>query len=381
MEKKSTALFFIIVSLIPRLSLALFFLSNLFICAASAKVKSVTLENSPILVGDKVNLRVKIKGTDDQFISNLKQQNFQIKVDGVLQNNFQFQPVELAHSQKSWIIILLDMSINNKEAVQTIKQLITDNNIQISLVPFGNKTKNCQGFTGYKDSAELDRFLLAKDAKVQNYLDYLQTQGTCAATDIYMPLEQALKLLSNQRDSRFYPGEDNLEKPKLSIILLSTGRKNDAIQERNLKKLLSFVKDMQKNSNYNPITVNILTYAPHHKDDSPIQKMADATGGIWEFAADPTAIARKLYLVLDSLAGKYELSYIHPRATRASKHKVTIAANGVSSNPSYYTITVFGRSLPFEQRLLIAICTIVLLCLGGILPFTLWGKILKNKNN
>ena len=150
MEKKSTALFFIIVSLIPRLSLALFFLSNLFICAASAKVKSVTLENSPILVGDKVSLRVKIKGTDDQLISNLKQQNFQIKLDGVLQNNFQFQPVELAHSQKSWTIILLDMSINNKEAVQTIKQLITDNNIQISLVPFGNKTKNCRDLPDIK---------------------------------------------------------------------------------------------------------------------------------------------------------------------------------------------------------------------------------------
>lgn len=381
MDKKSTALFFTVVSLIQRLSLIIFLSNDMPFAYAQNKVGEIYLKNSPRLIGDQVTLRLKLQGANNQPLSAVESREVVLRVDGSIQKDFDWKPIEAATPSPSWILILLDMSIQSKKAVQTIQKFISinqrsKNNTWISLVPFGLKAKGCQGFLDYKDSSFLDHFLLSKDVKLQNYLDYLKRQKTCSPAEIYKTIEESLKLFGNQRDQRFYSG-NNIDKPRISILLLKTQRKNNPTQELNLKNLLAFLKD----NNYDSIPIHIFTYESKYPSDNLLRQIAYNTGGIWEFEANPSLIAEKINLLADSLPGEYQLSYIQQKAEKDSKHYVTITINDISTIPYYYTISAFGQTLPFGHRLFIIEYTVFLLFIGGIVPYILWGKMLKNQNN
>ena len=85
------------------------------------------------------------------------------------------------------------------------------------------------------------------------------------------------------------------------------------------------------------------------------------------------SLLKKLKLFLNTLLGEYEISYEQPNADRGSKHEVKVVATvgdkTAESPPALYTISVFGRSLPLEIRLIILGGTIFLIGFGGIIPF------------
>ena len=82
---------------------------------------------------------------------------------------------------------------------------------------------------------------------------------------------------------------------------------------------------------------------------------------------------------LNALLGEYEITYTQPNAERGSKHNVGVAVESVPSESKSYTITVFGRSLPLQVRLLMLLIVLIAIGGGGVLPFWLWAKALKRE--
>lgn len=249
--------------------------------------------------------------------------------------------------------------------------------------------------------------MAANDFKVQNNLDYLESLTPCASTNIYDPLKKAVKFLGNTEEPRFYPPNDSGQpQPRLSIILLSDGYHNADYEAQDFQSLTTLLK---RNNN---IIVHTLGYGltpeqlgqkyqlgkpatradinsgkvpeAEFVDKQRLAEIAKITGGIAEFSGDGEAIAENLQLFLNALLGEYEITYTQPNAERGSKHNVQVVVSSkadkpVESPPKAYTITVFGRSLPLTVRLAMLACILVLLSLGGILPFYFWGEQLKKE--
>ena len=288
------------------------------------------------------------------------------------------------------------------EAIRKFTQLSAKRggNTQIAIVPFGESGGNCD--RGYPvNNKTLDKFFAAGDFKLQNYLDYLADLTPCAATNLYDPLEEAVRFLDNQQDTRFHlPEESTAPDPRLSVVLLSDGYHNKPNEERDFERLIRLLQSKSE------IVVHTLGYgltpeelakkykvvsrratradleagkipAEEFVDKEKLAQIAQATGGIAEFSGNARDIAESLQVFLNSLLGEYEISYTHPNAERGSKHEVSVAANSVSSEPKPYIITVFGRSLSRPIRISMIVFTLLLLGLGGILPFNMWAKKLK----
>ena len=83
--------------------------------------------------------------------------------------------------------------------------------------------------------------------------------------------------------------------------------------------------------------------------------------------------------------GEYEITYTQPNAERGSKHnikvRVTEKGKSVDSKQVEYIMPVFGRSLPWEVRLMMVITVLFIVIVGGIVPFHYWGKYLKAEGN
>jgi hypothetical protein len=77
--------------------------------------------------------------------------------------------------------------------------------------------------------------------------------------------------------------------------------------------------------------------------------------------------------------GEYQISYNQPNAERGSKHDVQVVVQSVKSAPASYTITVFGRPLPLKTRMTMLLAVLVVIAVGGVLPFWLWAKYLKRE--
>jgi hypothetical protein len=395
---------------------------------SSSAVEKVIIQEPLQVVGDQVKIYLEVRQADNKPVVGLHKQDFQINLDGKSLKEFRWKSPEQSVSPPAWIIVLLDMSGSMKSpdssgtpklhgALQAIRELIKSSarrsgNTQISIVPFGEKGKGCLGFEEYKDPAKVDNFFSARDVKLKNYLDYLENQVPCASTNIYEPVKQSLEILGNQKDLRFHvmTNEDhpNQPKPRLSIILLTDGYQNTPNEAIEFKDLMDILDDDQKNSD-NPIIVHTLGYGlsaeqlgkkynlgyrasrgdikakripeEEYVDQEKMEKIANSTGGIAEFSANAKQISQRLQLFLDSLLGQYEISYTQPQSERGSKHQVRISVDRVSSKKVDYTITVFGRSLPLRYRLLMLGLTLVLMGLGGLLPFIWWGRRLKAEQN
>lgn len=119
-------------------------------------------------------------------------------------------------------------------------------------------------------------------------------------------------------------------------------------------------------------------------DKERLAEIAKVTGGISEFSANAQIVTEKLKLFLNALLGEYEITYTEPNAERGSKHDVRVvvqSANGsqVTSELKPYTIGVFGRSLPLSVRSLMLLIVFITIVGGGVIPFCLWAKHLKQE--
>ena len=422
-------MFTTIVSSIRKLSISAAF----FVCFASpsiaVEVSKSEITGSPTVKEDKVTVRVKVSDPSDRPLVGLEESNFGLIVDGkpLAINPKNWKSPEDVIPPPAWIIVLIDLSGSMNEldargttkiagaikAVRKFNELLGERSKnapdilkpRIAIVPFGDPSndggKECPGFPVDKDS--LDKFFPVGDFKSINYLDFLTTIKPCASTNLYEPLSKAVRLLGNKKDARFYPPEDSgIPQPRFSVILLSDGFHNKPKEAEDFKDLISLLR---RNSQ---ITVHTLGYGqtleelgnkyklnrPATRADIDSKKVKEAEfvdqerlaeiakqgGGIAEFSADAEAVAAKLQLFLNALLGEYEISYEQPNADRGSKHEVKVVATvgdkTAESPPALYTISVFGRSLPLEIRLIILGGTILLIGLGGIIPFVFWAKYL-----
>ena len=381
------------------------------------KTKEVEIIDKPIVNEDRVTVRVKVKDELEKPVMGLNHTDFNLEVDGkeVTLNGKDWKSPEETIPPPAWIVVLLDFSgsMNQPDsrgntklagAVKAIRRFIQlsaerGGNTQIAIVPFGDAGGNCQGYPVNKKT--LDKFFSAGDFKLQNYLDYLAGLTPCAATNLYDPLEEAVRFLDNRQDARFHlPEESTAPDPRLSVVLLSDGYHNKPNEERDFERLIGLLQSKSE------IVIHTLGYgltpeelakkykvvtrratrvdlesgtipAEEFVDKEKLAQIAKATGGIAEFSGNARDIAESLQIFLNSLLGEYEISYTHPNAERGSKHEVSVAANSVSSEPKPYIITVFGRSLSRPIRISMIVFTLLLIGLGGILPFQMWAKKLK----
>ncbi|EAW45318.1 vWA domain-containing protein [Nodularia spumigena] len=405
-----------------KLSLSLLVVASLA-SPSWAKENVAEIVNNPTVNDDRVTIRIKVKNEAERPVMGLQDTDFKLLVD---QKEVRFATRDWKSPEESvpppaWILVMLDFSGSMNQldsggtkkitgAINAVRQFIQvlsqrGGNTQISIVPFGESGSRCQGYPVNKET--LDKFFAANDFKLQNHLNYLAKSTPCASTNLYEPLNQAVRFLATSEEERFYVAENSDQpQPRLSIILLSDGYHNKANEQQDFTALTNLFRR-------NPlITVHTLGYGltpqqlgqkyklgrpatradigsgkvpeAEFVDQKRLEEIAKLTGGITEFSGNAKAIAANLQLFLNALLGEYEITYTQPNAERGAKHDVQVVVNipggkPVESPPKAYRISVFGRSLPLVVRLIMLIFTLLAIALGGIVPFYFWGKHLKQE--
>ena len=400
-----------------RLSLSLLMLgclSNPSLAQAKAEIVG-----SPSVNEDRVTVRVKVT-RDGKPIADLTDTDFGITVDDKAVDIQDWKSPEEAVAPPAWMIVLLDFSGSMQQpdsrgttkfqgAINAIREFIDrsaqrSGEIQVAIIPFGEGSDRCNLDPVDNDEA-LDKFFPVGDFKVQNYLDHLEGQTPCASTNLYEPLNRAIRFLANDQDPRFHVPEESPEPdPRLSIILLSDGYHNASNEEQDfneLKRLLGREEIIVHTLGYGltpeqlgtkyglgrPATRQDLGEGngkvPFEEfvDQKRLAEIAQLTGGIAEFSGNDAAIAQSLQTFLNALLGEYEITYIEPNPERGSKHRVGVNVNvdgaEVQSEPKTYITPVFGRSLPLPVRLTMLGGIFLAIGLGGVVPFRMWAQKLK----
>ncbi|MDY7008304.1 MAG: vWA domain-containing protein [Cyanobacteriota bacterium] len=381
----------------------------------------------PTVKEDEITLRVKVTEDGERPAMLLEEQNFQAIVDDeVVQKFIDWKNPEETVPPPAWIVVLLDFSGSMNEedssgttklegAIEATRRFLETTssrggNTRVAIIPFGEGRGKCESYEVKQEEIK-SKFFPANDAKQENFLDNLAKKTPCASTNIYDPLKETIRLLSDKQDQDFYVPEDSTEpEPRLSVILLSDGYHNKANEERDFRRLIDL---LESNDN---IVVHTLGYgltpeylgekyglgrpatrADIETADDPyrpvpdeefvdakrLREIAETTGGISEFSGDADDIAEALQLFLNALLGEYEIVYREPNPERGSKSKVFVTAtvNGkdVKTAEEAYTINAFGRSLPRPTRLIMTGFVLFLLGLGGIVPFWNWSQRLKQE--
>jgi hypothetical protein len=421
----STDLSTIIASSIPKLSITIL-LILVGVNPCLAKLQSAEIVGNPTVNKNRVTVRIKVKQADGRPALDLEKDNFRLMVDGKPVN---LKPKDWKSSKEAtpppaWIVFLLDYSgsmkgkdskgtTKLKGAIGAIRAFITSSaqrsgDTKVVVVPFGEGSGTELHCNRLVTKSEIDRFFPAGDAKVENQLEGLakplDKRLPCASTNIYDPVTETVKFLTNPKDDRFVEREGEV-RPRMSIILLSDGYHNKAGEEASFNSLISFLGKQDS------VVVHTLGYGltpeelgrkyglnraairsdvgrkvkeEEFVDSQRLRKIAEVTGGVAEFSPDAKAVSEKLDIFLDAILGEYEISYLEPNPERASKHQVVVVVgsskeDNVKSPAKDYSIGVFGRSLPRAQRLLMAFGIGSILLVGGVLPFWLWGKQLKRE--
>ena len=419
--KNSIASFTIIASSIRKLSLSLL-MTGFWLSAGLAETTKVEIIGTPEVYEDRVTARIKVKGEEDKPLIGLSETDFRLFVDDreVLFRSKDWKSPEEATPPPAWVVVLLDMSGSMRQldsrgttklrggvnAIEKFTDLAAKRagNTQISIVPFGEAGGGCKGYT--VNDSTLDKFFAANDFKLQNTVDNIANSIPCASTDLYQPLNQAIKFLGNTDDARFYlpEGKKGLE-PRLSIILLSDGYHNKPDEEKDFETLK---RRFKLNNN---IIVHTLGYGltpeqlgekyglgraatkqdignpiteAEFVDRERLKEIAKLTGGIGEFSGDAQEIAENLQQFLNDILGEYQITYTEPNPERGAKRNLQVAVESpkdsspVISQPKPYIVTVFGRSLSRIARLQILGLTLAGMG-GGVVIFWLWAKGLKQE--
>lgn len=417
MNKKSIALSITIASSIRKLSLAALVV-GCFAAPMQAKTLQTEIVSKPQVNDDQVTLRVKVKGENNRPEMNLKSDNFQVLLENQPVKFTDWKNPEETTPPSARIIVLLDFSGSMQQpdmrgtskfsgALEAIKAFIKvakqrGGDTQVAIVPFGQSRGTCQ--VPPVNDQTLNTFLSVSDSKLQDQIANLANQTPCASTDIYTPLGEAVNFLARQYpplDPKI-PEDQQTPRPRLSVIVLSDGFQNTG----NEKEEFDFLK---KTLSRNPeISVHTLGYGKTPKelgreykcDQKPatradigvgkckvppeefvdqirLQEMAKLTGGIALFSANPQIIAQSLNEFLNALLGEYEITYTHPNPERGKTYEVQAVVNKSKSNTEYYRF--LWSSLPLGTRLVMFGSTLTLLGVGGVVPFWLWGKYLKQK--
>ena len=400
-------------------------------------------------VQNTVKMRVKVSNKEGNFNPNLQESDFSVETINEFGQERTIQPTVILPTDTSVkttpadVIIMLDMSgsmkfrdsspgrrrIKFKGAIDAIDKFIDATNekpnltVRIGLAPFG---KGGNQFTVSNKSLDAN-FYPSNSEKLKEKIEELANEKISASTNLYQPLETAVKYLRNSVEltSDNNNKTDNYQSKQLVVIVLSDGfhnhdRETEEIQFERLKKILQ-PQDSQKpkvkvhtlgygeslKKIYNSSKCKIKLTEPQLTEDKTIiqdkvidqiiencehprtsidqlivdqprlRKIADLTGGIHQFPDNVEEVAQSLIKFLESLR-EYELEYKQPDADRATKYQAKVLVKGLTSNAQDYRITNIGyEPLEFKTRGLLILVALVIFGIIGVYPFIEWSKKLR----
>ena len=388
---------------------------------------------------DSVRLRVKAIDESNVPIQGLKANEFQLKTTNARGEQITLKPsqIKFLSSQQSqpdpaYIVMLVDMSGSmrqsdlagkkkQEEAVNAIREVIRDIRaenmpVQISIVPFGEGGKNCEGFK--VDTGVISgKLVKASDSQLDQQLDALAAVNVCAYTKIYEPLGEAVRYLGStnfDQSSNQLIGQQ--PPPRLAVILLSDGY--DISRSDETKRFKNLINVLQQ---YPQVTVHTMGYGETLRqlrdrsncylsdsqltvnnvsgscqlpgkdinefivDEKRLNEIAQATGGIYRLPGNAKEVVETLRTFLTTLR-QYEIIYRQPGSDRASLHQTTVGVMAPSRQLNLTTeaepirMSNFNYCpLPLSNRLKILVVTLILLGLPGLLLFISWSKKLKSQ--
>lgn len=339
-------------------------------------------------------IEFKVLDEENRLKEGLDKKDIELKSNGELVENFRLiaPDDDEKKTDPSNIIILLDVTgsmnqldrnnqIRGLASIAAIRSFIKDIDekkypSKIALVPFAEDGENCGG--GYlpppvNDSA-LSKFYSPEAPELKKQLSDLENRFNskdkkpCGSTNIRQPLGNAIRYLNE--NSPFLE-EGSQEPSRLGIILVSDGFDPVLSQKK------SELNDLEKLIKNSPeITIHTLGYGYSQGskydeiDPEVLEKLAQASEGIYLFSANSTEISQALEIFLVSLLGEYEIRYQPTSIKQYEKETVEITVGELSAEENFRINNI--PSLPFITRMLILGGTLIVCTIFGLLPFIGW---------
>ena len=248
---------------------------------------------------------------------------------------------------------------------------------KIALIPFAEGGKNCGG--GYVpppvNDNILSKFYPPEAPELNKQLSELENhfnskkERPCGSTNIRQPLGNAIKYLKNNSP---FLAKGSKEPSRLGIILVSDGF--DPVLSQKEKSELNELEELIKDSP--EITIHTLGYGYSQGteydniDPEVLERLAQASGGIFLFSANSKEISNALDTFLVSLLGEYEIRYQPTSIKQYKKETVELTVEELSTEKKFRINNV--PSLPFTSRMWILGGALFGGIIFGVAPFISW---------
>ncbi|NEP77434.1 MAG: VWA domain-containing protein [Okeania sp. SIO3B3] len=346
-------------------------------------------------------IEFKVLDEKNRLKEGLNKKDIELKSNGELVDDFLLITPDAKKPYPSNIIILLDVTgsmnkldennqIRGLAAIAAIRSFLKNIDekeypSKIALVPFAEEGKDCGG--GYVpppvNDVALSKFYSPEAPELKKQLLKLENhfngkdKKPCGSTNIRESLTSAIQYLN---DKSPVLEEGSQEPSRLGILLVSDGYDEDLSDQEKLElnKLEELIKDSPE------ITINTLGYgysqgAKFDKiDPEVLEKIAQASGGIFLFSANSTEISQALEIFLVSLLGEYEIRYQPTSIKQYEKETVEISVGELSAEEKFRINNI--PSLPFATRMWILGGTLIFCTIFGLLPFIGWRWYIEQKS-
>ncbi|WP_287684986.1 MULTISPECIES: vWA domain-containing protein [unclassified Microcystis] len=411
-----------------------------FFDSASVRANSVKILRA-ITDHDRVTLKVQVRDHRDLLVPGLQANNFTVLTRAANQTEFKYRltppkititPPDKVKPDPAYLVILLDMSgsMDNRDesqqvklqgAIKGIQKFITTIEteklpVEIALVPFGEGCAHSYPV----NQAVIQKYLEAYPYKTtKTRLSELAHVDVCASTNLYQPLDEAVKFLTTSE--RFQQNSWGLP-PRLSVILFTDGfdadpdRNKEEQRFQSTRALLALSPHVTVHTmgygesltrlraraqcaqelHSRPLTVDtLLTYCqlPSGEDirefivdRSRLTAIAKETGGIARFPRSAEEVSQGLREFLTALR-EYEISYPQPTADRLTIHQAKVIVNApgrgmswsISAPIEFQMPNYLYHSLSIWERLAIFLGTLVA-TVFGVRRFNAWSHQLKEES-
>jgi VWFA-related protein len=411
-----------------------------FFDSASVRANSVKILRA-ITDHDRVTLKVQVRDHRDLLVPGLQANNFTVLTRAANQTEFKYRltppkititPPDKVKPDPAYLVILLDMSgsMDNRDesqqvklqgAIKGIQKFITTIEteklpVEIALVPFGQ---------GCAHSYPVDQTVIQKYLEAYPYkttktrLSQLANIDVCASTNLYQPLDEAVKFLTTSE--RFQQNSWGLP-PRLGVILFTDGFDADPDRNKEEQRFQSTLALLARSPHVTvhtmgygesltrlraraqcaqklrgrPLTVDtLLTYCQlplgedireFIVDRSRLTAIAKETGGIARFPRSAEEVSQGLREFLTALR-EYEISYPQPTADRLTIHQAKVIVNApghtsswsISAPIEFQMPNYLYHSLSIWERLAIFLGTLVA-TVFGVRRFNAWSHQLKEES-
>jgi hypothetical protein len=411
-----------------------------FFDSASVRANSVKILRA-ITDHDRVTLKVQVRDHRDLLVPGLQANNFTVLTRAANQTEFKYRltppkititPPDKVKPDPAYLVILLDMSgsMDNRDesqqvklqgAIKGIQKFITTIEteklpVEIALVPFGEGCAHSYPV----NQAVIQKYLEAYPYKTtKTRLSELAHVDVCASTNLYQPLDEAVKFLTTSE--RFQQNSWGLP-PRLSVILFTDGfdadpdRNKEEQRFQSTRALLALSPHVTVHTmgygesltrlraraqcaqelHSRPLTVDtLLTYCQlplgedireFIVDRSRLTAIAKETGGIARFPRSAEEVSQGLREFLTALR-EYEISYPQPTADRLTIHQAKVIVNApgrgmswsISAPIEFQMPNYLYHSLSIWERLAIFLGTLVA-TVFGVRRFNAWSHQLKEES-